>query len=90
MKIFKYPLEDEDQQQIMLPVNAEILTVQMQGNTLCLWAKVDETAHLENRREERTIEQLGTGWPLNDDKRRYLGTIQRGPLVWHVFEKEQV
>lgn len=39
--IYKYPLDVTDVQEIKLPVGAEILTVQAQNGTLCLWALVD-------------------------------------------------
>jgi len=36
---WKYPLEITDEQNLMMPEGAEILTAQMQGGTLCLWAR---------------------------------------------------
>lgn len=85
MTIYKYPIEITDCQKVRMPFNAEILTAQMQGDTLCLWANVEEHASLE----ERTIEVFGTGHPMSYENRRYIGTTQMhgGALVWHVFER---
>lgn len=41
-RIFKYQLEITDRQTILLPHDAEILSVQVQNQKPCLWAKVDE------------------------------------------------
>lgn len=87
MTIYKYPLKIEDTQKVNLPINAEILTAQTQGDTLCLWAQVHEG---NTSMEERTIEVFGTGHAMRDDyARRYIGTAKQfgGALVWHVFER---
>lgn len=86
MTIYKYPIEITDTQKVELPLGAEILTAQMQGENLCLWAKVDE---FYTGMEERTIEVFGTGHAMSDNARRYIGTTQMhgGELIWHVFER---
>lgn len=40
-KIFKYELEVKDFQVLKLPRHSELLTVQMQGSHICLWAIVN-------------------------------------------------
>lgn len=82
--IYKYPLEITDRQTIAMPAGAELLSAQMQGRTLCLWALVNP----ELPNELRTIEVLGTGNPAPEANRRYVSTAQMmgGSLVWHVFE----
>lgn len=87
--IYKYPLEAIDYQEIEMPASAEILTVQTQRGTPCIWALVDT----DNDPEERHIRILGTGHPVRSTKdkfRRYIGTFQlmAGNLVYHVFEIE--
>lgn len=86
MTIYKYPIRIADVQEVLLPLNAEILTAQMQSGTLCLWAKVEEG---NTSMEERTIEVFGTGHPMSNNARRYIGTAQMhgGSLIWHVFER---
>jgi len=73
-----------DVQEIDMPRGAEILTVQMQNDTLMLWAKVaSHTPH-----EPRMIVIIGTGNPIGGKLGRYIGTVQmtNRQLVWHVFE----
>ena len=83
--IWKYPLEITDRQNVLMPEGAEILSAQMQRDTLCLWALVNPDAP-EQRRE---IEVLGTGNHATESKRRYIATVQMcgGSLVWHIFER---
>lgn len=38
--IWKFPLEIADSQSVVMPSGARILSAQMQGSTLCLWAVV--------------------------------------------------
>ena len=84
MRVFKYPLQVVDAQGLWLPIGAEILSVQMQGDQLQLWALVDErlteTFHTE-------IVIVGTGHPVPEVK-KFLGTFQMlgGSLVFHAFE----
>ena len=82
--IWKFPLAITDRQTVTMPKGAQILSAQMQGTTLCLWALVDPAAS----RKDRTIEILGTGNPAPDAHRSYISTTQMagGRLVWHVFE----
>lgn len=40
-RIYKYPIETVDQQQVKMPDGAQILTVQVQNGKPCLWAMVD-------------------------------------------------
>jgi hypothetical protein len=84
--IYKYPIKITDVQTVTLPINAEIISAQMQGDTLCLWAIVN-TSNTDT--EGRVIEVVGTGNPMSDGIRRvYIGTtqMQGGSMVWHVFE----
>ena len=56
----KYHLKVTDGQNILMPIGAEILTVQMEDETPCLWALVNPKAETENR----FIEIFGTGNPI--------------------------
>jgi len=86
--IYKYPLAVTDFQEVLLPVGAEILTVQTQGETACMWALVNPN---ETQKEARNIEIFGTGHPIGYDmgiSRKYISTFQMhgGQLVFHAFE----
>jgi hypothetical protein len=83
-RIFKYELRS-DGINISMPKGAEILTVQSQNRTLCLWALVDPEAD----KEIRYFEVFRTGHPVGYDMgvtRNYIATVQDGSFVWHVFE----
>lgn len=85
-KIFKYPVNITDSQNVVMPAGAEILTVQIQGRTPVLWALVDESGLPTQRR----IEVHGTGNAIqNSTGLTYIGTIQthEGQFVWHYFER---
>lgn len=85
--IWKFGLETTDNQEIEMPIGAEILTVQTQHEQPCLWALVHPSAE----KEIRHFEVFGTGhevsYPTGTD-RKYIGTYQLhgGSLVFHVFE----
>lgn len=86
MKIFKYELVAVPIQQISLPENAKIMTVQFQGNNLCLWAMVNP----KKDEEYRYIRIAATGEKITDEADlKYITTVQQfdGELIWHVFEK---
>lgn len=84
--IYKYPLELEHLQGVTMPKDATILTVQVQRGVLCLWALVNPEAPPQLRE----IEIFGTGLPIQEWTRSYIGTVQmqEGMLAWHVFERE--
>lgn len=85
MRIFKYPLEITDQQDITLPYNSKILSCQMQGDALQLWALVDEETDVFC---EKTIRIIGTGNPINDydSTFKFISTVQDDrDFVWHIF-----
>lgn len=83
-KVFKFPLEISDEQKVLMPVGAKVLTVQVQNGVPCLWAECNHAACVS-----RTFLIRGTGHPIDDDiEKEYIGTIQLygGSLVLHVFE----
>ena len=87
-KIYKYPLEMTDTQFVYLSLGAEILTVQMQGNQLCLWAMVNTLP--DAIKKNRRIEIVGTGNSVPIGDLKYISTFQMfqdwGTLTYHVFE----
>ncbi len=83
-RIFKYPLETLDIQQIEIPSESEILCVQMQFGKPCIWALVDTDSTIV----KRAFETFGTGSEIGYGNRKYIGTYQLlgGQLIYHVFE----
>lgn len=91
--IYKYELKITDVQEIWMLRGAEPLHVGMQGETLCLWARVNPR-HGPDDTEARRFRVAGTGHGL-DDGLAYIGTaldIRFRPdgewttYVWHVLE----
>lgn len=93
-KIFKFKLKFADRPEAILPINAEILTIDKQGNsmepeysepTLYIWAIVDDE---ETQTETRRFRVSGTGHPLGDFELEYINTffIFDDSQVYHVFE----
>ena len=85
--IWKFMINITDTQEIPMPIGAEILTVQSQCGTPCLWARVSPGFKKENR----TIIMIGTGHSIRHETGRYIGTFQidNGALVFHVFEGKE-
>lgn len=83
MEVHKHPLEKGDTNYIQMPKGAKILDFQQQGTTLCMWALSDPAEELELRR----FRIYGTGWAIEPELAViYHGTVQQGPMVWHLFE----
>lgn len=81
--IWKYKLETTDEQFIEMPKGSVILSVQIQKEELCLWALVDSA---EQHIDRRLIQILGTGNPIKEEPRMFIGTYQIKGFVGHVFE----
>lgn len=79
--IYKYTLQ-LGRTVLDMPDCARALSVQMQGEHMCLWARV------EPRRptERRIFDVYGTGHPMPADPGDHVGTVQVDGLVWHVFD----
>lgn len=84
MRIWKWPLQVTDRNALLMPEGAKLLDVQMQGETCCLWALVDESA----TEETRDIAIYGTGNPIPRIPGQYIATFQMygGELIFHAFD----
>ena len=87
-RIYKYYIAITDEQEVVLPVGAKILSVGRAAdnarNSLSIWAIVDDA---EMDTKTRCVLVHGTGHPANDvgDAYDFLGTVIDDMLVWHVF-----
>jgi hypothetical protein len=66
---------------IWMPEGARVLTVQYQEGIPRIWVEVDTTKPTTSR----GFLWFGTGHPLEDGA-QYIGTLQEGALVWHLYE----
>jgi len=83
--IWKQVLDRADKQVVKLPVGAQILDVQIQKGSWCLWY----ICSVESPLSDRYIAIYGTGSEVETLSGAYIGTIQDGPLVFHVFEVDE-
>lgn len=87
MQVWKFGLNLDARQVVMMPEGAKLLTVQAQYGEPFVWALCDEHA---GRQEYRRFLIYGTGQPLPDNTGEYVGTFQlvSGAMVLHVFEEQ--
>lgn len=83
--IWKQVLDKTDKQVVKLPIGADILDVQVQGGKWCLWF----LCRVDTPLEERHIVTYATGQQIDSVSGSYIGTIQDGPFVFHVFEEDE-
>jgi len=85
-KIFKYELEATGLQEVEMPKGAKILSTKIQYGRIYIWALVDE----DNTTQKKTILLAGTGHPISSEHNlKFIGTVQGGQFVWHIFEKKE-
>lgn len=86
--IYKYNLEVQDEQELLLPTGAKILSVANQRETIVLYALVDKEIKTE---EVFKFVVRGTGHPVDFqiDDYTFLGTVKlmNGSFMFHVFFK---
>lgn len=85
--VWKFGFTPTDNVEVSMPKRAQILSVQMQGNTPQIWALVDPKSDYE----KRSFVMVGTGHEHkvgHYGKCIYIGTFQMsgGTLVFHLFE----
>jgi len=77
-----------DLQEIEMPKNGAILTVQVQRQIPCLWVLVETNGE---GNEKRFIRIVGTGHSVPGIILKYIGTFQlaEGDFIGHVFEEKR-
>jgi hypothetical protein len=83
--IYKYPIAIDDEQDVAMPASSQLLSVQEQLGTPCMWALVDPSVPMTRRR----IATVGTGHPAQRvASGACVGTYQHmdGQLIFHVFD----
>jgi hypothetical protein len=88
--IYKYEIPVRDNFELMLPVGAKILCVQVdqKNGKPHIWAIVYPSA----TKTMHYFELFGTGWGISDSmgtERKYIGTFQldNGDFIQHLFER---
>ena len=87
--IWKFPFVLEDRVTLNVPESAEARSVGLDPeHRPCVWCEVSDapTADLEHQRKKSlTLFIVGTGDPIPEVARTYLGLIIHGPFVWHFY-----
>lgn len=91
-RIFKYPLVITDEQEVELPVGAEVISALNQRGQLVLYAIVDDSV---SKTEKRIVRIFGTGHVVDvyhgsNSEYDFIGTVSmmNDELIWHVFVKK--
>ena len=80
--IWRKEIKTTGRQVVSLPVGAKILNVQVLEDSWGLWYLCNTKAPFE----DRYIAVYTAGQEVGNGT--YIGTIQDGPLVFHVFEED--
>lgn len=80
-EIWKFNLPTHGRTSVEMPIGAKLLTVQEQRGELMLWACVDPRTRVAPWRFD--VRMTGEAW--RGDIGTYVGTVQLGPYVAHVF-----
>lgn len=82
--VWKYRLPLKNRFGIQMPLNSDILHLEMQNDIPCLWVKVNPD---EKETEYHHFAFVPTGQEEDDENvQNYLGTIVFSNLVYHLFE----
>jgi hypothetical protein len=83
MKILKYILNPKQTEQtIVMPSNAEILSAQLRGKDLCIWAIVNTDENLR----KRCFLIVETGKTIDGRNKRFIASVDMQAFTVHVFE----
>lgn len=86
--IYKYPLILKERQQIELPTSAKFLSLQVQDGTPTIWCMVDTSMQSTYM---ASVYIFGTGHEVTcSEDCTFLGTVQQGSYVWHVFTPHHI
>lgn len=86
MKIYKYVLEEKSEQEIIIPMNGEIISAINLYDTIAVYVLFDEK---EEKTEKTWIKVVCTGETTDDMAGwKFINTVQLygGKLIFHVFK----
>jgi len=81
-KIWKYVIPEDKFFSISMPVHSRVVCFQMQRDVPVIWVEMTEE-------EAITLAHfccVATGEEFPDDYNKYIGTVQDGGLVMHLFQ----
>jgi hypothetical protein len=86
--IHKHEVPLERSFDILLHPEAEVLSVHVQNGVPQIWVRTPAAESLDYSTHPRLFYLYGTGYPVDEDAGRFIGTFQLndGRLVLHLFE----
>ena len=91
IRVFKYHLRITDEQDVLIERFSRVLSVGVQNEGLYVWALVDD----KYEKAPTHFYIVGTGnkaGHLTESRphmaKRFIGTVQMPPFVWHVFVEQ--
>lgn len=82
-KIVKYELQDKIEQTLSLSTRRGILSVNSQGGKVLMWVEHDPDAEPE----DLTILMYKEGYEYSVRNKRFIGALENGNSITHVFQK---
>jgi hypothetical protein len=89
--VWKYKLEVEDEQEVIIPADGEILCVQNQFDKAVMYVSTENPEGGWKRAVSIYSVYTGEKWNVPDpDRTRYIGTLlfDQGDAVFHYFARE--
>lgn len=83
MHIQKFVISEKVIQSIQMPINSQILSLQIEDGFPCIYALVEETDLYVNM----VIEMFEAGYHIDGYPGKYIGIFQRDLHTYHVFIK---
>lgn len=80
--IWKFQIGKLGKSTLQIPEGYQVLDFQMQDRVPCLWVLID----LRSKAQKAEFLLVGTGNPFDEGDVKYVGTVQDGGLVWHLFD----
>ncbi len=95
--IWKFPLDgwnelldgNINRVKLLMPMGSRILTLQIHDGEPMIWAIFDKRK-LDYPIRERYFQIFGTGQEIEhvpNKRRNYIGSYQKPPYIWHLFEE---
>jgi hypothetical protein len=79
--MWEFPIDLKTRQTVNMPERARVLSCQLEGRKICLWALVDSQAP----EETRLVYMIGTGHTIPEMPLQFVNTIQAMGSTFHVF-----
>jgi hypothetical protein len=87
-RVFKYTLEPERRQLVMLPRDAVPIHVANQNDMLCMWVEIPTVSRLARNPVPRIFVVVTTGDQFHAEGKKYIGSAELGEwFVAHVYEQ---